>query len=151
MPRAAPLLPRALPLVAVAPLVVALALGGCAAGNSPEGELEFPVSVQRIGGIAAFDDTLVVAADGSTTVTRKGTTDSCTVPREVARALARTAKELRGDDRPSPTGPDAMDVTISTRGGRARLDAANLPGQAPAVARILDDLGREPSERTVCR
>ena len=158
MPRVAPLLPgaqppaRALAVTAGVALTAAAALVSCTAtGSRGGGELEFPVTVRRIGGVAGFDDTVVVAADGSTTVTRRGETASCSVPRDVATALAATAEERRGDDRPSPTGADAVDVTIRTREGRARLDAANLPGQAPAVAGILEDLGREPSERTVCR
>ena len=157
--------PGALALAATASAAV-LALGGCGGGSStatgtsptgtgtssPTAAAAYPVTITRTGGLAGFDDRLVLEQDGSVTGTTKAGPVSCRVRADVADALAHAAATAPTEG----TGPtsdvaDAIVITIVAGSHTAFLggSAAGDPG-SEAVTALLGDLTRPEAERTVC-
>ncbi len=155
---------------AAGPLVVAaataLALGGCGSGSSgaagtaagTDGSSStspaatYPVTISRTGGLAGFDDHLVLEQDGSVTGTTKAGPVTCRVEPDVADALARAAATAPTEG----TGPtsdvaDALVVTITAGSHTAVLggSAAGDPG-SQAVTALLGDLAEPAGARTIC-
>ena len=80
--------------------------GGTGSGGSPTSSARtdplYPLTVTRSGGVAGFNDSLTVEADGRTTVTSKGAAaaGSCTIG---SGALAELAKHVRTLAKPPST------------------------------------------------
>ena len=159
---------RTLPLLAQVALAGALLLGACgssgdsgpaasstapsASGESTSGsEAPFPITIERSGGLAGFADKVVVAQDGSAEVTTKSGASTCTIGSEAMAALARTAATATGSATASAQHPDGLVVTVTTSRGSVVLQEGDLPGTAPEVGALLEDLARPTAERTTCR
>lgn len=111
----------------------------------------FPITVRRSGGVAGFNDTVVVQRDGGAEVRTKAGSSTCTVDADTLAALADLAVQATASSGPSASHPDALTVTVSTAEGTAVLAEGNLPGTAPAVGKLLEDVGRLAADRAVCR
>ncbi|WP_406832028.1 hypothetical protein ABEG17_04160 [Pedococcus sp. KACC 23699] len=154
--------PTPVPALSLVALTAALLTGGCGspadsatsstASSSTTGTSSFPITIERSGGIAGFADKVVVAKDGSATVTTKSGTGTCTVTPGILTALARTAAAgvTRSTTAASP-GADAMVVTLTTPDGTFGLVEGDLPGTAPEVGALLEDLAKPKAQRTTCR
>ncbi len=148
---------RTLPVLAPFALTGALLLGGC--GSTPDStpatgsssDAVFPITVERSGGLAGFADTVVVGQDGLAKVTTKAGVSTCTVGSEALAALARTAATATGTATASAQHPDGLVVTLTTSRGSIALQEGDLPGTAPAVGALLEDLVKPAAERTTCR
>lgn len=154
--------PTTVPAFSLVALTAVLLTGGCGSSSdtattrtvtsSSSSASSYPITIERSGGIAGFADKVVVEQDGSATVTTKSGTSTCTVGPETLTALARTAAAgATGSTTTAPPGADAMVVTLTTSRGTMALDEGDLPGTAPEVGALLEDLARPAAERTTCR
>jgi hypothetical protein len=154
------------PVPAALALAVVLTSGGCGGGSTPAATATgpagsgsggtqgpFPVTVTRTGGIAGFDDHLVVAADGSVTGSTKAGPVTCAVTAATATGLALAAATPPAGGSGVTSGvADAMVVTVAAGGHTAYLggSAGNDAGSR-AVNAFLADLTLPADERTLCR
>ncbi|MEO5982972.1 MAG: hypothetical protein ABIQ13_11700 [Pedococcus sp.] len=111
----------------------------------------FPITIERNGGLAGFADKVVVAQDGSARVTTKSGASTCSLGPETMAALARTAGAATGSPTAPAQHPDALVVTLTTSRGSVALQEGDLPGTAPEVGALLEDLAKPAAERTTCR
>lgn len=135
---------RSLPLL----LAVGLLTGGCGrgpatdepgAGGSPgtatPSPVTLPLDIHRLGGIAGFDDRLVIAPDGLATLTsRGGLRQACRVPAP----LLDRVRSIRWDalpQAPLPSGRSDVLRYLVAAGGRTTMLDADVPpiGQVEAV------------------
>lgn len=155
-------MPRAHLVVLVA--VALLALGGCVEQTSPLPEVStaavptaeptasFPLRVERIGGVAGFDEKLSIQADGSVVGrTRQGQV-SCTLDRDSLATLNAAARNIRLNDQPTggTTVADGMTVTFSARFGTLGIEDPKVADAGPVVTQLLTDLSAPPAKRKVC-
>ncbi|MEP6798027.1 MAG: hypothetical protein ABI890_07765 [Lapillicoccus sp.] len=122
-------------------------------GSSTTGGAGFPVTISRIGGIAGFNDRVVVASGGVTTVTTKrGPAGTCTLaPETVTRLLA----AVRAAPTPTPsTGPQVADELVTTLEAPLTKGPVRLPDATSAdltvVGEILADVIGNPPAYRLC-
>lgn len=147
--------PRPLP-TAVVPLVVTLAAAACGAADeapshgsvSPD---TFPVTLTRQGGVAGFLQSAVVSEDGEVRLTGHDDGGTCQLEPGTVQQLAALARTATGTATTTPAHPDDLVVALQTPEGSRRLTDAELSGGAAVVVRLLDDAGKAPAERTLCR
>ncbi len=154
-------------------LSLSLATSGCGAGSGSAGGSAgasgtsapttvasdasaapaFPVTITRTGGIAGFDDRLVVAADGSVTGRTRAGAVSCSLPADMAAGLAAAVATAPSEGSGPTSGlPDALVVTVSAGGRTAYLGgSAGSDAGSQAVVALLADLTLPPGQRTLCR
>ncbi len=141
-------------VVAAGLLLTACGTTGVASSDSVTAtapEAAFPVTIERTGGIAGFRDRIVVDESGRAMVTSPKGESTCRLDEATMAAVRRLAGDVGGT--PSPTTApvaDAIVVRVSTPDGVRVLDAGNLPGTAPQVGLLLDDLRKPVAERTTC-
>ncbi len=104
---------RSLPSAA---LLLALCLGACAGPATQPGTTPL-VQYQRTGGIAGFDDHLVIMPDGKAQLTRRGSTteftlDAATIAQVRALFEQGSFMALQGEYVPANTCCDLMDYVI---------------------------------------
>ncbi|WP_411283294.1 hypothetical protein [Lapillicoccus sp.] len=122
----------------------AAASGGATSGSAARSV--FPVTVTRVGGIAGFDDRVVVQVSGATGVsTRSGPRPGCTLTPAALAGLDRAVRELDANPPTAATSAgrvsDQMAVTVAyTRpdGGGSLGEAAG--DEVAAVTGLLDDV-----------
>lgn len=156
-------MPRGHRVVTVA--LAALALGGCVEQARPLPEVSsaarptaqttanFPLRVERSGGVAGFDDRLSIQADGSVVgQTRQGQV-SCTLDKHSLAALNEAALKIRQNDQPTPgtSVADGMTVTFSARFGTLGIDDPRVAAAQPVVTQLLADVSGPPAKRKICR
>ena len=122
----------------------AAASGGAASGSAARSV--FPVTLTRVGGIAGFNDRVVVQVSGATGVsTRSGARPGCTLTPAALTGLDRAVRELDANPPTAPTSTgrvsDQMAVTVTW----TRPDGSGLLGEAAgdevaAVTGLLDDV-----------
>ena len=110
------------------------------------GRSVFPVTVTRVGGIAGFNDRVLVRASGATGVsTRSGPRASWTLTPAALAGLDRAVRELAATPPTAPTSSgrvsDQMAVTVTW----TRPDGSGILGEAAgdevgAVTGLLDDV-----------
>jgi hypothetical protein len=116
----------------------------------PAGTTLFPLTVTRTGGIAGFQDKLVIAGDGLVTVSRGGQTPRrCRLKGPVLERLTTAAarvpwSEIKPASR-EPSFPDDMVTTVQSRAGGpvALEDPRVAPGREELIA-LLNDLTGAP-------
>ncbi len=105
------------------------------------------VRLARVGGVAGFQDVLVVAPDGSVTgTTRSGQVD-CTVPAATVQVLATAAPPTTGLN----AGNDRIATSVEREG--TTFDLGEAQGTDPlsrAARTVLDDVQLPRDQRTVC-
>ena len=146
-----------MPRIAPPFLVLAvLASGGCGSDVAPDhsapGEfVGFPVTIERSGGVAGFQDKVVVEDDGDVTVSTRSATFTCRVDEQTLEPLAALARSATGTSTATASHPDALTVLVRGSKGVTVLQEGDLPNTAPVVGRILADIGRPAEGRSVCR
>ncbi len=129
-------------------------------GTTSPGPASFPLTVSRTGGIAGFNDTIVIRADGQATVSAKqGAATSCRIG---ADALATLTGQLTGLlNAPKPTPPtatpnhvraDALIFTVTDPAGKSVKvpDPPTGPAEQAVVALVDDVTGPTPPHQ-ICR
>lgn len=139
-------------LWAVLPVAALLASCGTqGAADAPAGAAPFPVTITRTGGLAGFSDRYVVEQTGA--VHRDSATglQVCQMGEDHLSRLARIARPITGSATTSASHPDDLVVVVTTPRGSARLSDAELSGTASVVTTLLEDVAKDPGQRSVCR
>jgi hypothetical protein len=140
---------------------VALSMAGCGSQIAPTGSSTtasnpssttasqpsvFPVTVSRTGGVAGFQDVVVVAEDGLVSVTRKGKAQAqCRLSPDAVGALTAKASAVAWP-RITPTStapafPDDMVMTVrSAAGGPVRLEDDQIGAGGKIFQKLFDDI-----------
>jgi hypothetical protein len=108
---------------------------------APSAAQAFPLTVNRRGGFAGFDDRAEIAADGSVTVTRRGQSAAkVTLPAATVAELGRlvTSPEFAVEAGPSPAGVcnDGFEYEVVSPASRLVVDDCGTSHGA-AVDRVL--------------
>ena len=131
-------------------------------GQGPTGPADsqqvFPITVERRGGIAGFRDKIVIAADGTATVTHKtGGPQTCRVDADLMKQIVVAAGLVTWAGRPSDatTPPsrvsDQMWVTVSSGTHHASLSDPGVAKLAGPLGQLLGNLTAPAGERTLCQ
>lgn len=149
---------------AVTLALAALALGGCveqpkpipkASDSTPASappSANFPLRVERTGGVAGFHDVLVIQQDGSVVADSKRSQVSCTLAAASLAVLNTAARAIQLNDRPTPGTDvaDGMTVTFSARFSTLGIDDPKLAVAEPVINQLLADVSSPPAKRTIC-
>lgn len=116
----------------------------------------FPVTLTRVGGVAGFNDRVVVQVSGATGVsTRSGARPGCTLTPAALAGLDRAVRELDANPPTAPTSTgrvsDRMAVTVTW----TRPDGSGILGEAAgdevgAVTGLLDDVTGASAAYALC-
>jgi hypothetical protein len=151
------------PVLAACPLLVATALAACGGEDAPPipdapsstttRTAKFPLHVQRMGGVAGFNDYVTIQADGAVLArTKKGSVE-CTLDRASLQALNAAGVKLTATDQPStPPGqhPDDMVILFSAGTGVASMTDPRVSSATPVVTQLLDDVSGPAGSRKLC-
>jgi len=152
----------ALARVAVSGALLATALTGCmartpdipraaptaSADTSPS--VDYPVAIQRIGGVAGFTDTVNVDVDRSVLAKVNRQSLSCTLDEASFAAITAAALAVGDsgkDSTPTMAHPDDMLVTLDN----IPTTDPRIKDVEPVVTSLLEDLAKPKAQRTVCR
>ena len=153
-----------LPLVAV-PLCGVLAAGllsacGTTDPQIPQGpsstvtkKASFPLTVNRVGGIAGFSDSLSIQDDGEVLALTKQGQVECTLDEASLAVLNEAALKVHDTDQPtgSPTTiADQMDVLFGAGTGLVRIDDTRVVKAEPVVTQLLADVTGPKANRKIC-
>lgn len=150
---------RVIVAIASAAMVVGAeaACGGSATSPAGQGpQAVFPLTIARTGGIAGFQDVLVVAQDGRVSLTRRGqkTLQCRLTAAEVSRVTTAAAQVPWSRITPAdtrPSFPDDMVTTVqSPAGGPARLEDPQAGGGRQVFVELLNDLTGGQAASRVC-
>jgi hypothetical protein len=133
-------------------LLATLGLAAACGSTSdrPAGET-FPVSLLRKGGVAGFDQRVVVEESGRASATGRGAGAPCTLDRPALQHLTTLASRVEGTAATTYANPDDLVVVVQTPHGSTRLgDLEAVDGNA-VVTHLFQDLFGTTGARTVCR
>jgi len=141
-----------------------LAVAACGTSNAstesasrPSRPGVFPLTMTRTGGIAGFQDVVVVAGDGLVSVTRREQKQGDCRLTSVAVKRVRTAASQVPWARLLPDGgqarfPDDMVVMVrSPAGGPVRLEDLKVGISGKVFQSLLDDLLGRPAASSMCK
>lgn len=117
----------------------------------------FPLTITRTGGVAGFQDVLVVTGDGLVSVTRKGQEPRrCRLTPDAVKSLASAAARVPWSRiTPADTRPafpdDLVSMVQSPAGGPVRLDGPQTGTGGWAFLALLNNLSRGPTTSRLCR
>ena len=122
-------------------LLLSLCLAAC---GSPATSRPL-VDYRRSGGIAGFDDHLVIQADGRAVLTRRGARHEFAVKREVLNDLSALLQEadfsrLRGEYLPASPCCDRFDYTVTYKGHSVHTMDGAVPEALAPVLQVLNQL-----------
>ena len=152
------------PLV-TAPLLGALAavtLSACGTTDPqiPQGpsstvtkKASFPLTVNRVGGIAGFSDTISIQDDGGVLALTKQGQVECTLDEASLAVLNEAALQVHDTDQPtgSPTTiSDQLDVLFGAGTGMVRIDDTRVVKAEPVVTQLLADVSGPKANRKIC-
>jgi hypothetical protein len=125
-------------------------------GSSHSSTEVFPVTITRTGGIAGFQDVLVVAGDGLLSVTHNGQQRHCRVAPEVVNRLRTSASQVPWSsitpDGGQPRFPDDMvSMVKSHAGGPVRLEDPRIGAGGQVFQELLTDLSVGPAASSLCK
>ena len=118
----------------------------------PERPAAFPITVTRKGGIAGFNDTLVLQADGSLQISSRGHESTCRLKPEILKEILRAVGGVPWSRLTPSSGkaryPDDMVLLVGSGAskGPARLDDPGLaPLKQPLSILVVDSSGPNPA------
>ncbi len=138
------------------------ALGGCGSTdpqipNAPSTtstrQASFPLTVNRLGGIAGFSDNLSIQDDGGVLATTKQGTVTCTIDKASLAVLNDAALQVHDTDQPSaPASPpaDAMSVVFGAGTGLLSITDPRVATAEPVVNQLLADVTGPAAGRKIC-
>lgn len=114
---------------------------GCTPGASPGPLLEY----SRSGGIAGFDDHLVVESSGKAVLTRRTARSEFTVDPAMLSQLQATAEQadfakLRGEHLPARPGADLFEYVLIYKGNRVRTMDTAVPESLQPLLQLLNQV-----------
>lgn len=148
------------PATTLAALAAAVALAGCGTSDgagppsaAPTGSptTAYPITITRVGGLAGFDDHLVVTADGTVTGTTRAGSVSCRLDDALVTGLATHLGTVPTAGTGPTTGTDSIVVTVSAGGATVDLGGAGTDPLSLAVSALLADLTLPADQRSRCR
>jgi hypothetical protein len=120
--------------------------------SSPNAAAAFPITVTRKGGIAGFNDTLVLQADGSLQISSRGHESTCQLKPEILKEILRAVGGVPWSRLTPSSGkaryPDDMILLVGSGAskGPARLDDPGLaPLKQPLSILVVDSSGPNPA------
>jgi len=120
--------------------------------SGPNVAAAFPITVTRKGGIAGFNDTLVLQADGSLQISSRGRESTCQVKPEILKEILRAVGGVPWSRLTPSSGkaryPDDMVLLVRSGAskGPARLDDPALaPLKQPLSILVVDSSGPKPA------
>jgi hypothetical protein len=125
-------------------------------GSQPSQRAVFPLAVTRTGGIAGFQDVLVVADNGLVSVTRKGQQQRhCQLTPEAVERVKTAASQVPWPRiTPASTQPkfpdDMLSMVRSPAGGPVRLDDPRVGAAGKVFQEMLTDLSGGASTSSLC-
>ena len=126
-------------------------------GSPPSYTEAFPVTITRTGGIAGFQDVLVVAGDGQVSVTQKGQQQRhCRLTPEAVSRLRTAAAQVLWS-RITPDGgqarfpDDLVSMVQSSAGGPVRLEDPRVGAGGKVFQELLTDLSVGPAAPRLCK
>lgn len=127
-----------------AALLSALPIAGCAAPAARPVTAPL-VQYQRTGGIAGFDDQLVIAADGQATLTRRGATSTFTLDKAALAGLTEALDKagfagLQAEYLPTGQGADLFDYVVTYRGHAVHTQDTAVPEALQPVLTALNEV-----------
>ena len=125
-------------------------------GSQPSQRAVFPLTITRTGGIAGFQDVVVVAVDGLVSVTRKAQQRHCQLTPEAVERLTTAASQVPwARITPASTQPafpdDMVSMVLSPAGGPARLEDPKVGAAGPVLQELLSDLSVGPAAPSLCK
>ncbi len=115
----------------------------------------FPMTITRKGGFVGYDDSVVLAADGTATIKQRGKSSRCRVDAAAFRQLSTAAASVDWQTLPAkpPVArhPDDLVVAVSAAGGTARLDDPRVRPVSSLLTRLLGDASASADKRKLCR
>lgn len=129
--------------------------GAPAGGGGTSSADVFPLTLERRGGIAGFDETMRVEADGTVSFSRHGgETTRCRLHPRLLDAVADGAQQVDwpglGAPSTTPRYADELVVVVTSPRGSARLDAAAARALTKPLTRVLVDVSRPAGEQKLC-
>jgi len=124
--------------------------------TSPGMPVVFPVTITRTGGIAGFQDMLVVGGDGLVTVRRKGQPERrCQLSPPALQRLTRAATRLPWAHitpaSPRASSSDQLVTTVeSPAGGPGRLEDPLVAGAGKVLQDLVKNLSTSPFASQTC-
>jgi len=126
-------------------------------GSSPSQPAVFPVTITRTGGIAGFQDVVVVADGGQVSVTRKGQQQRhCQLTPGAVERLRTAASQMpwarTAQASTQPAFPDDLVTMVrSPAGGPARLEDPKVGAGGEAFQELLNDLTGDATAPRLCK
>jgi hypothetical protein len=115
----------------------------------------FPMTITRKGGFVGYDDSVVLTADGTATITQRGRSSRCRVDVAVLRQISTAAAGVDWQTLPAkpPVArhPDDLVIAVSAAGGTARLDDPRVRPVSSLLIRLLGDASASEDKRKLCR
>ena len=142
-----------------------LAMAACGSQSAPTGSgpspssqpMVFPVTITRTGGIAGFQDVVVVAHDGQVSVARKGQQQRyCRLTPEAVERLRTAASQTPWAQitqaSTQPAFPDDMVTMVrSPAGGPARLEDPKIGAGGKTFQELLSDVTGSTTAPRLCK
>jgi hypothetical protein len=125
--------------------------------SPPSQPAVFPVTMTRTGGLAGFQDVVVIAGDGMVSVTRKGQQQRhCQLTSEAVERLRTAASQVPwAQVTPTSTQPDFPDDMVSMvrspAGGPIRLEDPKVGAGGKTFQELLTDLGGAATAPRLCK
>ena len=150
-----------IPLVSriTAPLLGLLAAGtlsACGALDQQSGsstpKAKYPLTVNRVGGVAGFTDSLSIEDDGDVLALTTHGQVKCTLDDPSLAVLNEAGLQVKDADQPdsSATGVDQLEVFFGAGKGALRIDDARVAKAEPVVTRLLADITGPKANRKIC-
>ena len=155
-------MPRTTTVTMTRVLVLATAvLGACGtddpvippATSTPTHSAGFPVTITRTGGVAGFQDSISVQADGTVLARSRQGEVRCTLDPAALDALREGAAPIRDTDSPTPHSSvtaDRMEVLLGAGTGTASITDPRVAPAVPVVNQLLAEVTGPASGRTLC-
>lgn len=153
------------PLAGLAAVLLLAACGSSSSSGSPASGtgsssdttpvLNGPLTVTRSGGVAGFQDRVIITADGQATVTsRGGPAAQCRVEATLMRSISRAAAAVDWASLPPPSTqpkhPDDLVVVVSSGRFGARLEDPAVKDLAQPLTDLLNDATAPAAQRKLC-
>jgi hypothetical protein len=114
------------------------------------------LTVTRDGGLAGFSDRVVVSADGTTSVSKRGGTPSrCRLDASLLTSITEGLKAIDwrsvGVTKPTFKHPDDMIIAVAADGGLARLEDPRVKPLVTPVGKLLTEATAPAEARKLCK
>ncbi|MGO4343685.1 hypothetical protein [Pedococcus sp. 2YAF34] len=120
------------------------------ASTSTTPSVDYPIAIQRFGGVAGFSDTVNIDVDRSVIAKVNRQTLSCTLDEASFSAITKAALAVGdsgNDSTPTMAHPDDMLVLLNA----VPTTDDRIKDVEPVVTSLLEDLAKPKAKRTVCR